>query len=138
MKELRSAILRMHSFGDLERTIAEALRIPKTTVHRTIQRGTVEDREGRGRKKTSRTTENIEQASLNSSCYFVLFVSCFEKNSHISKWSVYFVTPCIGHSCQGRNFLKKVVKEPVPRQIKVGKKWDNSPNHFKSCSYCSE
>ena len=52
----------MHSFGDSERTIAEALRIPKTTVHRTIQRGTVEDREGRGRKKTARTPENVEQA----------------------------------------------------------------------------
>ena len=102
MKELRPAILRMHSFGDSERTIAEALRIPKTTVHRTIQRGTVEDREGRGRKKTARTPENVEQARekpkegiLNSSCYFVLFVSCFKKNSHIPKWSVYFVTPCI-------------------------------------------
>ena len=34
MKELRPAILRMHSFGDSERTIAEALRIPKTTVFR--------------------------------------------------------------------------------------------------------
>ena len=62
MKELRSAILRMHSFGDSERTIAEALRIPKTTVHRTIQRGTIEDHEGRGRKKTARTPENVEQA----------------------------------------------------------------------------
>ena len=48
MKELRPAILRMHSFSDSERTIAEALRILKTTVHRTIQRGTVEDRQGRG------------------------------------------------------------------------------------------
>ena len=57
MKELRPAILRMHSFGDSERTIAEALRIPKTTVHRTIQRGTVEDCEGCGRKKNKEARE---------------------------------------------------------------------------------
>ena len=96
MKELRPAILRMHSFGDSERTIAEALRIPKTTVHRTIQRRTVEDREGRGRKKTARMPENVEQAREKpKEGIFVLFVSCFEKNSHIPKWSVYFVTPCI-------------------------------------------
>ena len=57
-------------------------------MHRTIQHGTIEDREGRGRKKTARTPENVDQARekpkegiLNSSCYFVLFVSCFEKNS---------------------------------------------------------
>ena len=34
MKELHPAILRMHSFGDSERTIAKALRIPMTTVFR--------------------------------------------------------------------------------------------------------
>ena len=34
MKELHPAILRIYSFGDSERTIAEALRIPKTTVFR--------------------------------------------------------------------------------------------------------
>ena len=55
MKELRAAILRMRSYGDSMGEIAKNLRIPKATVQKAIQRGTVEDRLGRGRKRTART-----------------------------------------------------------------------------------
>jgi len=48
MKELRAAILRMRSFGDSMGKISESLRIPKATVQKAIERGTVEDRPGRG------------------------------------------------------------------------------------------
>jgi len=61
MKELRAAILRMRSYGDSMGEIAKNLRIPKATVQKAIQRGTVEDRPGRGRKRTPRTPENIRK-----------------------------------------------------------------------------
>ena len=60
-KELRGAILRMHEFGDTERKIAEALRISQSTVHDAISRGTIEDKKGRGRKKTARSKKNIQR-----------------------------------------------------------------------------
>ena len=59
--ELRGAILRMHEFGDTERKIAEALRISQSTVHDAISRGTIEDKKGRGRKKTARSKKNIQR-----------------------------------------------------------------------------
>ena len=55
MKELRAAILRMRSYGDSMGEITKNLRIPKATVQKAIQRGTVEDRPGRRRKRTART-----------------------------------------------------------------------------------
>ena len=61
MKELRAVILRMRSYGDSMGEIAKNLRIPKATVQKAIQRGTVEDRPGRGRKRTARTPENIRK-----------------------------------------------------------------------------
>ena len=62
MKELRAAILRMRSFGDSLEKIAKDLRIPKATVQKAIERGTIEDRPGRGRKKTARSKKNIRRA----------------------------------------------------------------------------
>ena len=62
MKELCAAILRMHSFGDSLGKIAKDLRIPKATVQKAIERGTIEDRMGRGRKKTARSKKNIRRA----------------------------------------------------------------------------
>ena len=61
MKELRAAILRMRSYGDSMGEIAKNLRIPKATVQKAIQRGTVEDRPGRGRKRMARTPENTRK-----------------------------------------------------------------------------
>lgn len=51
----------MHGFGDTQQKIADALRIPRETVRDAIQRGTIEDRKGRGRKRTARTPENIRK-----------------------------------------------------------------------------
>uniref|UniRef100_A0A914CA82 Uncharacterized protein n=1 Tax=Acrobeloides nanus TaxID=290746 RepID=A0A914CA82_9BILA len=51
----------MHEFGDSVQKIAEALRIPTTTVHDAIHRGDIEDRKGRGRKRSARTRENIRK-----------------------------------------------------------------------------
>ena len=62
MKELRAAILRMRSFGDSMGKIAKDLRISKATVQTAIERGTIEDRPGRGRKKTARSQQNIRRA----------------------------------------------------------------------------
>ena len=62
MKKLRAAILRMRSFGDSMGKIAKDLRITKATVQHAIERGTVEDRPGRGRKKTTRSKQNIQRA----------------------------------------------------------------------------
>ena len=59
LKELRPAILRMHSFGHKQQEIADALHISQQLVSKAIIRGTVEDRPGRGRKRTARTRENI-------------------------------------------------------------------------------
>jgi IS30 family transposase len=58
---LREAILRMHGFGDTQRKIAEALRIPQSTVNDAIQRGTIEDKKGRGRPRTARTPANMRK-----------------------------------------------------------------------------
>ena len=58
---LREAILRMHGFGDTQRKIAEALRIPQSTVNDAIQRGTIEDKKGRGRPRTVRTPTNMRK-----------------------------------------------------------------------------
>ena len=41
--------------------IAKNLRIPKATMQKAIQRGTVEDCPGRGRKCTARMPENIRK-----------------------------------------------------------------------------
>ncbi len=60
--DLRGAILRMHAFGDTQQQIAKALRINQSIVCRAIQRGTIEDRAGRGRKKTARSKTNIKRA----------------------------------------------------------------------------
>ena len=59
LKELRPTILRMHSFGHKQQEIADALHISQQLVSKAIIRGTVEDRPGRGRKRTARTRENI-------------------------------------------------------------------------------
>ena len=61
MKELRAVILRMRSYGDSMGEIAKNLRIPKATMQKAIQRGTVEDRPGRGRRRTARTPENTRK-----------------------------------------------------------------------------
>uniref|UniRef100_A0A914EMG0 Transposase n=1 Tax=Acrobeloides nanus TaxID=290746 RepID=A0A914EMG0_9BILA len=58
MKELRAAILRMRSYGDSMGEIAKNLRIPKATMQKAIQRGTVEDRPGRGRKNARKHPED--------------------------------------------------------------------------------
>ena len=58
LKELRPAILRMHSFGHKQQEIADALHISRQLVSKAIIRGTVEDHSGRGRKRTTRTLEN--------------------------------------------------------------------------------
>ena len=56
LKELRPAILRMHSFGHKkQQEIADALHISQQLVSKAIIRGTVEDRPGRGRKRMART-----------------------------------------------------------------------------------
>ena len=60
-KGLREAILRMHAFGDTQQKIADALRINQSIVCRAIHRGTIEDRAGRGRKRTARTRKNIRK-----------------------------------------------------------------------------
>ena len=52
MKELRAAILRMRSYGDSMEEIAKNLRILKATMQKAIQHRTVENRPGRGRKRT--------------------------------------------------------------------------------------
>ena len=59
LKELRPATLRMHSFGYKQQEIADALHISQQLVSKAIIRGTIEDRPGRGRKRTARTRENI-------------------------------------------------------------------------------
>src|SRR6185312_5435958 len=62
MKELRAAILRTRSFGDSMGKIAKDVRISKATVQTAIERGTIQDRPGRGRKKTARSQQNIRRA----------------------------------------------------------------------------
>ena len=66
MKELRSAIIKLQQKGLPERVIASLLDVPKSTVYRDIARfkemGNNEDRKGRGRKRTARSDENIQQA----------------------------------------------------------------------------
>uniref|UniRef100_A0A914EMM5 Transposase n=1 Tax=Acrobeloides nanus TaxID=290746 RepID=A0A914EMM5_9BILA len=52
----------MPSFGDSMGKIAKDLRISKATVQTAIERGTIEDRPGRGRKKTARSQQNIRRA----------------------------------------------------------------------------
>ena len=61
MKELRAAILRMHSLEHKQQEIAEALHIPQQTVSYAMRCGTIEDWPGRGRKKTARTKENLRK-----------------------------------------------------------------------------
>ena len=61
LKELRAAILRMHSFGHKQQEIADALHISQQLVSKAIRRGTTEDRPGRGRKRTARTRENVRK-----------------------------------------------------------------------------
>lgn len=61
LKDLRAAILRMHSFGHKQQEIVDALHISQQLVSKAIRRGIVEDRSGRGRKRTARTPENIRK-----------------------------------------------------------------------------
>ena len=62
MNKFRPAIIRIHQRGVPKREILRLLDIPLTTVFKDIKRyeetGTNEDRPGRGRKRTSRTSAN--------------------------------------------------------------------------------
>lgn len=99
MKELRAAILRMHAFGHNQREIEEALHIPQQTISYAILRGTVEDRPGRGRKRTARTKENIRKIKAK-----------IQRNPSSRKNS----SRKIGHACDISNrTVRRILKEDL-------------------------
>src|SRR3954466_2520024 len=65
MKEFRAAIIRMHERGTGNSEIGRLLGKHEATVRKAIKRfeetGSNNDRQGRGRKRTARTPENIRK-----------------------------------------------------------------------------